>query len=312
MSQADRVKEKAMQTSQNTGGSLVGQIEGMKSQLSLAMSNAISVDVLARTVITEVRKVPKLANCSKASFFGALFDCAQMGLVPGPMGHVYLIPYGSECTLVIGYKGLLELCYRSPRIESVETYVVYEKDTFEQTFGLNPNIIHAVGPSVKDRGAMTHVYAVCRIKGLATPRFEVMSKDEVDAIMKRSKASANGPWKTDYNEMARKTVFRRLAKTLPLSTDTMDAISREERVSHATEQPDGTILLEDAGSVHDMPDEFAEPEKEKVTRQTRQPKTVKAKGKAEDKAEEAPADKVDLTTGEVTEEAGEQPSLLDD
>jgi len=306
MSQADRVKKQAMQTRNTGGGSLVAQIESMKPQLARAMSNAIDVEVLARTIITEVRKVPKLANCSKESFFGALFDCAQMGLVPGPMGHVYLIPYGNECTLVIGYKGLLELCYRSPRIESVETYVVCENDQFEQTFGLNPDIIHKVDPAVKERGAMTHVYAVCRIKGLAIPRFEVMSRDEVDAIMKRAKASANGPWKTDYNEMARKTVFRRLSKTLPLTTDVMDAISRDERVSHATQQPDGTILLEDAGSVYDMVDEFAEPEK-KERKPRGGAKTVKD---AEKDKSETPADKVNYGTGEITEEGGEQPDLL--
>lgn len=308
MSQQDRIKNAVQKTGGNAGMSLVNQIESMKPQLARAMSNAIDVEVLARTIITEVRKVPKLANCSKESFFGALFDCAQMGLVPGPMGHVYLIPYGSECTLVIGYKGLLELCYRSPRIESVETYVVHEKDTFEQTFGLNPDIIHKVDPSVKDRGPMTHVYAICRIKDLAVPRFEVMSKAEVDEIMKRAKASANGPWKTDYNEMARKTVFRRLSKTLPLTTDVMDAISRDERVSHATPQADGSILLEDAGSVYDMADEFAEPEK-KERKPRGGAKTVK--GKEKETPKEPPADKVDEATGEITEEAGDQPNLLD-
>lgn len=307
MNQADRLKQGAQTAmAKKPEGGIIEDITRMKAQLGLAMSNAITPEMLVRTAQTEIRKVPKLAHCSRASFYGALFDCAQLGLMPGPLGHVYLIPYGTECTLVIGYKGLLELCYRSPRIESIEAHVVYEGDTFKQVMGLNPDLIHEPCPDPAKRGEITHAYAVARIKDMSIPRFEVMARVDIDGIRKRS-ASAKGrtsPWDTDFGEMAKKTVLRRLVKTLPITTDIQNQINRDERITHVIERPDGTALLADYAHAADLP----EPEEEAEEAQERAGATKTVKGQARKTKEEAAKQPEEPATGKKSEGKGESPT----
>jgi recombination protein RecT len=283
-------KAVAARTNAGTGLTIIDQLKKHKDQLGEVLPSHLTKEIMFRMVTTEIRKTPKLGMCTEASFFGAVYDCASMGLMPGPLGHIYLIPYGTTCTLVIGYKGLLELVYRSGVVETIHTVPVHENDVFKQILGLNPDIIHE--PAPKNRGDMTHVYAVAHLKGSDKPRFEVMDKEQIDGIMKRSAAAraSQSPWKTDYIEMARKTVLRRLCKTLPLSAEVAGNINKEERVSRYVPEVDSIPI--DSGSVYDVePDDDINDEPAKT--------------------EEIP-DKVDTQTGEVTEEGGEQPSLLDD
>ena len=72
------------------------------------------------------------------------------------------------------------------------------------------------------------VYAVAHLKDGYT-QFEVMTRDEVEAIRERSKSKSHGPWVTDFAEMARKTVVKRLCKYLPLSPQLAAAIELDNR-----------------------------------------------------------------------------------
>ena len=71
-------------------------------------------------------------------------------------------------------------------------------------------------------------YAVCQFKD-GTKKYEVMSKKEVDDIRKRSRAGQSGPWVTDYEEMAKKTVFKRLSKWLPVTPDLEAAVEHDNQ-----------------------------------------------------------------------------------
>lgn len=189
-------------------------------------------DRLARIALTEFRKNPQLALCTRESFFGALMTAAQMGLEPGPLGHCYLIPYKGTATLQLGYRGFLEFVQRSGKIDSVYAYPVFAGDEFTFELGAHPVLKHT--PSVDSDPSdanMTHVYAVAHIKGCAIPRIEVMTRKQVEAIRNRSKAAGAGhssPWDTDFSEMARKTVLKRLCKTLPLSIESQQFLSLDE------------------------------------------------------------------------------------
>lgn len=311
MARAQDMTNRAIQSRPQAGGvSLITQIEGLKGQLEKAISSSISVNALIRTVTTEVRKTPRLGQCTKESFFGALFDCALVGLMPGPLGHVFLIPYGSECSFQLGYKGILELVRRSGQVDDIYAYPVFEGDEFSYSLGLHTDIKHIpasseemdVAKTAKKLGGktmqreVTFVYAVAYIKGMKNPRIEVMSRDQVNEIMGRSKAAQgkSSPWSTDFSEMARKTVLKRLCKTLPLGVEISGAINKDERVSHYVEV-EGTVQIEDVKSIYDDGDDINDaPEEER-----------KAVKKPVDKVVE----KVDKATGEITEE--QQPSLLD-
>lgn len=210
--------------------------KSFQSQMALAMPRTMTPERLTRIVMTECRKTPELLSCSEESFYGAILQCAQLGLEPGAaLGHCYLLPFGNgkdksgrpNAQLIIGYRGMLDLARRSGQIQSINAYVVREEDEFSYQLGLRPDI-HHVPASVADRGALTYVYAVAVLNDGGV-QFEVMSRAEIEAVRKQSKAGTKGPWVTHLDEMARKTVIRRLFKYLPVSIEAIRAVEVDER-----------------------------------------------------------------------------------
>lgn len=199
-----------------------------KTQMSMALPKSLTADRLTRIVLTEVRKTPALLKCDQQSLFGAVLQCAALGLEPGgALGHCYLLPYGRQCQLIIGYRGMIDLARRSGQIVSLSAYVVREADDFHYELGLHPDIKHVPSPSA-DRGTVTFVYAVAVLKDGGV-QFEVMSRAEVEAVRSRSKAGKSGPWVSDWDAMAKKTVIRRLFKYLPVSIEAVRATEIDER-----------------------------------------------------------------------------------
>ena len=196
----------------------------MKEQIAAALPKHCSPERMVRIAITALTRTPKLAECDQSSFFKCLLDLSAWGLEPDGR-HAHLIPFRNnklgitECQLIVDYKGLINLCWRSGQVASIHADVVCENDIF--SFDQGEIIAHKIDLK-KDRGPMYAVYAKVKLINGAS-KCEVMSKKEVDAIRARSKSGGSGPWVTDYNEMAKKTVFRRLTKWLPLSAEVMDA-----------------------------------------------------------------------------------------
>jgi recombination protein RecT len=178
-----------------------------------------------RVAISALTRVPNLAKCDQATFFQCMMDLSQMGLTPdGRLAH--LIPYRNnkrgvmECQLIVDYKGLVDLAMRSGEVANIHADVVCENDEFECSKG--EVTTHKINYRMA-RGDMFAAYAICTFKN-GTQRTEVMSRDEIESVRKRSRAGNSGPWVTDFNEMAKKTVFRRLSKWLPLSPEYRDAL----------------------------------------------------------------------------------------
>lgn len=202
--------------------------DNFKSQLAMVLPKHCDPDRMARIAITAMTKVPKLAECDQASFFKCLMDLSQWGLEPdGRRAH--LIPFNNnkagtvECQLIIDYKGLVELAMRSGDIASIHADVVCDNDEFEVNLG------EVVKHKIDYRNPRGNPYAFwARVKFKdGGCKYEVMTKYEIDAIRARSRAGASGPWVTDYVEMAKKTVFRRLTKWIPLSAEIRDALDAD-------------------------------------------------------------------------------------
>ena len=199
-----------------------------KNQMAMALPKTLTADRLTRIVRTEFRKTPALLRCDQQSLFGAVLQCAALGLEPGSaLGHCYLLPYGKTCQLIIGYRGMIDLARRSGQIVSLSAYVVHEADDFHYELGLHPDIRHTPSPSA-DRGPVIYVYAVAVLKDGGV-QFEVMSRAEVESVRSRSKAGKSGPWVSDWDAMAKKTVIRRLFKYLPVSIEAVRATEIDER-----------------------------------------------------------------------------------
>ena len=221
------------------------QIESPKfaEQIAKVLPKILTPERFVRVAITAMLKTPKLAECTQASLLNSLLQLAQYGLEPdGRRAH--LIPYKDQCTLIIDYKGIAELVMRSGLVSYLHADIVCENDVFEWDMGeIKKHTINLKAP----RGEAYAFYALCRFKD-GTTKAEVMHREEVEAIRKRSRAGSSGPWVTDFNEMAKKTAFRRLSKWLPLSPEVRDATENDDDVieieSKATTKRDTVALAE--------------------------------------------------------------------
>lgn len=207
--------------------------DAFKSQVSKALPKHLTPDRFIRICITAMTKTPKLAQCEQASLFNALLTLSQLGIEPDGR-NAHLIPYENrkrgvtECQLIIDYKGIAELVMRSGLVSNLHCDVVCENDEFVYDRGeLKKHLINFRQP----RGKVFAVYALCRFKD-GTEKCDVMTREEVEAIRSRSKAANVGPWVTDWTEMSKKTVFRRLSKMLPFSSEQRDAIESDDQQFH--------------------------------------------------------------------------------
>jgi recombination protein RecT len=209
--------------------------EKFRMSLKEVLPRHLTAERQARILCTILGKNPKLAECDQSSLFNCMLDCSAMGLEPdGRRAH--LIPYGKTCTLIVDYKGLIELMTRSGEVDFIDAYPVYTNELaydedigrcrFEIEYGQEPKVFHKP-ILVGDRGEFVGAYAIAHIKGLSKPKFAWMTKEEIDGIRKRSKAANSGPWVTDYVEMAKKTTIRRISKTMPLSYDLAELLDKE-------------------------------------------------------------------------------------
>ena len=199
----------------------------MGPQIQLALPKHLNADRMARVALTALRTTPKLAECEKWSFAACVLQAAQLGLeVNTPLGHAYLIPRANnrkggimECTLQIGYQGMIDLARRSGQVASIFAYTVHEGDAFEYALGLDPTLKHVPNvEAVQSEKTMRFVYAVAKLRGDGDDRqFVVLTKRQVE---ERKARGAGGPaWKTDYLAMAKKTAVRALFTWLPKSPE---------------------------------------------------------------------------------------------
>lgn len=198
-------------------------------QIRKALPSHMSAERMARVALTAMTRTPKLAECTQTSFFKCLLDLSSWGLEPdGRRAH--LIPYGKECTLILDYKGIVELCFRSGYVKNIHADVVRQGDAFD--FNLGKVTRHTPWAFRNDEvkpekaGDIVAAYCIAEMKDGAS-KHEVMTKREIDGIRNRSKAGTSGPWVSDYAEMAKKTVFRRASKWLPLSAEMVEAFDRD-------------------------------------------------------------------------------------
>ncbi|RKD20988.1 recombinase RecT [Ammoniphilus oxalaticus] len=222
-------------TNNNPANTIAAYLKRMAPEIEKALPAHMDADRLARIALTTIRTTPKLLECTIPSLMGAVMQSAQLGLEPGLIGHCYIIPYGKEATFIIGYKGMIDLARRSGNIESIYAHAVYKNDEFEYEYGLKPNLVHK--PAMSDQGDFIGAYAVAHFKD-GGYQFEFMPKEEIDKRRNRSAASKGGPWVTDYEEMAKKTVVRHMWKYLPISIEIQQAATQDEVVrKDITEDP---------------------------------------------------------------------------
>lgn len=216
-----------------------GLINGMKSQFQNALPEHFKSERFTRIALTAISKDPKLANCTADSLLGALMTFAQLGLEPNtPLGHAYLVPFKNDVTAIIGYKGYIDLAYRTGNYDVIDVHAVYDCDEFEYELGLDPSLKHKPGrpEKGKSKGEAVYYYAFYKLKS-GGKRFRVWTREEcLEHGNKHSKTfnSSYSPWKTNTDAMCKKTVIRDLLGLAPMSP--------EDRQMWAIAQQDNGVI----------------------------------------------------------------------
>lgn len=165
----------------------------------------------------------KLAISNRQSVVNAVTNIAAIGISLNPAKRqAYLVPRDGKICLDISYMGLMDLAMATGSIRWAQAELVYANDAFSLN-GFDKPPTHTYDPFAKDRGEVVGCYVVVKTADgdyLTT----CMSREEIDGIMNRSQSVKSGrssPWKTDYGEMAKKTVVKRAYKYWP-KTDRLD------------------------------------------------------------------------------------------
>lgn len=214
-----------------TPATIQGWIERYQSEIKKALPDVMTPERFTRIALSAVSANPKLAQTTPMSFLAAMMQAAQLGLEPNtPLGQAYLIPYGNQCQFQIGYKGLRDLAYRSGEIKSIQAQTVYENDTFEFEYGLESDKMRHV-PALENRGNPRLYWAKVSLKN-GGYIFEVMSREDVERHRDRYSKTRrlDSPWNSAFDEMAKKTVLKRVLKYAPLSSEVAARINSDETV----------------------------------------------------------------------------------
>ena len=270
------IKAQTKAVAQNAGGqTLKNLITKMKPQIANALPSVLTPERFTRMALTALSNNPKLQECSPQSFLGAMMQAAQLGVEPNtPLGQAYLIPFRNkgnmEVQFQLGYRGLIDLAYRSGEITSISAHEVCENDEFEYELGLDEKMRHK--PALKDRGEVILYYAVFRTKSGGSG-FAVMSVEDVKKHMQKFSQAARGgfsPWSKNFDEMAKKTVIKKVLKYAPIKTEFVRAAAT-----------DGTIKTEIEPDMVDAPDETVITVDAEPTEEAKEPAEQEAKQEAE-------------------------------
>lgn len=253
----DGSDQKSTQTEEKKeDGTLKQQLLNFIKPLELALPPGITPERILRIAMTAIQVSKSLAACEPRSFMGSLLTAAQLGLEPNtPLGHCYLIPRWDKkknsyvCNFQMGYQGMLELSYRSRLYKRISARVVYEGDYFSFSYGKNHHLDHV--PKWKSQEPV-FVYADYELDN-GGYEFSVWSwaaimqhaKDFSDSY-NSEKAADYSPWRTNAEEMAKKTVLKSLLKYGPRSieiTEISKAINYDERVLDPEKTANGKDLI---------------------------------------------------------------------
>lgn len=247
--------------------SMKDYVNAMSGEIAKALPSVMTPERFTRIVLSALSSTPQLQSCTPKSFLGAMMQAAQLGLEPNtPLGQAYLLPYKNhgvdEVQFQLGYKGLIDLAYRSGEVASIQAHTVYSGDQFSYSYGLDPKLEHV--PALSDRGEPIAYYAVFKTKDGGFG-FQVMSRQDVEAHARKHSKSytyGGGPWKTSFDEMAKKTVLKACLKYAPMRTEFARQLATDETIRHdlaadMTEVPDATDYT-DVGTVDETTGEVTQ------------------------------------------------------
>ena len=199
-------------------------LNAMAPEFKAALPPHVPVEKFTRVAMTAIQANPDLQNADRRSLFGAIVRLAQDGLLPDGR-EAAIVLFGGKAQAMPMIAGVLKKIRQSGEVAKVSAHVVYERDHFVWSLGFDESIEHVPPALNEDRGKAIGAYATAVLKD-GSQLCEVMTFEQIEKVRNVSRAKGSGPWVQWWDEMARKTVMRRLSKRLPMSTDIEDAVDR--------------------------------------------------------------------------------------
>lgn len=224
-------------------------VQAQQAAIEVQLAGAFNSAAFVRAAISEISKSPGLQQATSQSVLGSIMLAAQLKLEIGPaLGHFYLTPRKDKgvqvCVPIVGYQGLIELAYRSGRIGKIETFLVREGDKFDYGANSERGRFFDWSPADYDETRdWTGAVVTASITGGSTV-WAYMPKDKI--LARRPNGWERGPWKTNEEEMARKTLVREIAPYLPKSTEFGQAVTVTRDVE------ENGAKVEHIAGVHDL------------------------------------------------------------
>jgi len=219
-----------------------------ESEIKRLVGTVMSAERLTSLALLAVGGSELLSQCSLSSVVKGVLDAARMGLEIDGV-HAALVPmwsgklkrYEAQCWPMA--RGLIARAYDDPSVQEVTARCVYDGELFDVRYGTNDSIEHVPDANAIAVGkdAIVAAYAVIHMRGRA--KFEVMFRSQIDAIMARSpsvRSKKFSPWESDYEQMAQKTVVKRLTKTAPLKSQRLFAALATDAENDAADVIDVT------------------------------------------------------------------------
>jgi recombination protein RecT len=243
-------------------------INRLEPEIARALPKTMDATRIARIALTLLRQSDmqaikdgkpeqSLALCDPNSFAGALLTASALGLEPGINGEAYLAPYKRECTLIVGYQGLVKLFWQHPLALYLDAHAVHENDEFDYAYGLNQFLTHK--PARGDRGPVVSYWAAGQLTSGAS-RFVVLTADEVKAL-RRGKVGPSGQIADPQRWMERKTPVRQLLKLMPKSVSLDAAMRVDEQRGSVLSRGQVPAAIAEALPLPELPPvDVAEPE----------------------------------------------------
>ena len=211
------------------------KLEAMQGEFEKALPVHLKQNAVryARSMMTLYNSNPKMASCSPVTVLSSAMTASALGLDLAPgLGQCYVIPYKDKGVMKaqfqLGYRGMLDLAMRSDKVRRVDAQIVYEKDEFEYAFGLDAKLNHKPSEE-EDRGKPKYVYALAQFTNGGYV-FDVWTWKRVIAHGDKFSKASYGPWKTDPEAMAKKTMLKAIWKFMPLSIELARASTQDEVV----------------------------------------------------------------------------------
>lgn len=203
-----------------------GQLDNMDGEFRMALPPHINVEKFKRVAMTAIQSNASLLNADRKSLFGSCVRAAQDGLLPDGR-EAALVIFGNAVQYMPMIGGILKRIRNSGEVSTTSAQIVHRNDAFRYWVDGDGEHLEHEPLMFGDRGEIVGAYAVAKTKDGAI-YIEVMTKSQIEKVRSVSRSKNNGPWVQWWEEMARKTVMRRLSKRLPMSTDIEDILRREE------------------------------------------------------------------------------------